>query len=199
MGEGKTVDAWDQWTARLKESHGNGNGHGASLAIEAQRLLPTPATSNGKSERAMTASTDNGRRSGGGQSSPLGLDEVTSLLSGHRPEHLPGRADLPPASREIVEAITGTGSLWGPYAAAVQQWETTLGRAAPAPTETGPKGSPRLAAAFPEWMMGLPAGWVTDVPGITRNEALKALGNGVVPQQAAAALRVMLNAGRAAA
>jgi hypothetical protein len=35
-------------------------------------------------------------------------------------------------------------------------------------------------------MMGLPAGWVTDVPGITRNEALKALGNGVVPQQAAA-------------
>ena len=28
--------------------------------------------------------------------------------------------------------------------------------------------------------MGLPDGWVTDVPGITRNEALKALGNGVV-------------------
>ena len=39
--------------------------------------------------------------------------------------------------------------------------------------------------------MGLPAGWVTDVPGITRNEALKALGNGVVPQQCARALRVM--------
>jgi DNA (cytosine-5)-methyltransferase 1 len=41
-------------------------------------------------------------------------------------------------------------------------------------------------------MMGLPAGWVTDVPGITRNEQLKMLGNGVVPQQAAAALRTML-------
>lgn len=40
--------------------------------------------------------------------------------------------------------------------------------------------------------MGLPEGWVTDVPGITRNEALKALGNGVVPQQAEAALRHML-------
>jgi DNA (cytosine-5)-methyltransferase 1 len=40
--------------------------------------------------------------------------------------------------------------------------------------------------------MGLPAGWVTDVPGITRNEQLKALGNGVVPQQAAAALRLLL-------
>jgi DNA (cytosine-5)-methyltransferase 1 len=40
--------------------------------------------------------------------------------------------------------------------------------------------------------MGLPAGWVTDVPGVTRNEALKALGNGVVSQQCAAALRMLL-------
>lgn len=37
--------------------------------------------------------------------------------------------------------------------------------------------------------MGLPAGWVTDVPGLSRTAQLKALGNGVVPQQAAAALR----------
>ena len=42
-------------------------------------------------------------------------------------------------------------------------------------------------------MMMLPAGWVTDVPGVTRNQALKALGNGVVPPQAAAALRLMLD------
>ena len=40
-------------------------------------------------------------------------------------------------------------------------------------------------------MMGLPEGWVTDVPGLTRNEQLKALGNGVVPQQAALALRTL--------
>ena len=40
--------------------------------------------------------------------------------------------------------------------------------------------------------MGLPAGWVTAFPGLTRNEQLKALGNGVVPQQAAAALRLLL-------
>jgi DNA (cytosine-5)-methyltransferase 1 len=40
-------------------------------------------------------------------------------------------------------------------------------------------------------MMGLPAGWVTGA-GLTRNQELKALGNGVVPQQAAAALRVLL-------
>jgi DNA (cytosine-5)-methyltransferase 1 len=42
-------------------------------------------------------------------------------------------------------------------------------------------------------MMGLPAGHVTAVPGISRNEQLKALGNGVVPQQAAAAVRYCLN------
>ena len=40
--------------------------------------------------------------------------------------------------------------------------------------------------------MGLPAGWVTAVPDISRNDQLKACGNGVVPQQAAAALRHML-------
>ena len=41
--------------------------------------------------------------------------------------------------------------------------------------------------------MGLPAGHVTDVPGISRNDQLKALGNGVVPAQAAAATRRWLN------
>jgi DNA (cytosine-5)-methyltransferase 1 len=54
------------------------------------------------------------------------------------------------------------------------------------------KGNPQLAPVFVEFMMGLPAGWVTDVD-ITRNEMLKALGNGVVWQQASTALRVMLS------
>lgn len=39
--------------------------------------------------------------------------------------------------------------------------------------------------------MGLPEGWVTDVPGLSRNAQLKALGNGVVPQQCYAALQIM--------
>lgn len=38
--------------------------------------------------------------------------------------------------------------------------------------------------------MGLPAGWVTAVD-IPRNAQLKALGNGVVPQQAALALSLL--------
>jgi DNA (cytosine-5)-methyltransferase 1 len=39
--------------------------------------------------------------------------------------------------------------------------------------------------------MGLPDGWVTDVPGLSRNAQLKALGNGCVPQQVAFALHVL--------
>ena len=63
---------------------------------------------------------------------------------------------------------------------------------APSPTQQSPRGGQRLSPAFVEWMMGLPGGHVTDTPGLTRAEQLKALGNGVVPQQAAAALRLYL-------
>ena len=63
--------------------------------------------------------------------------------------------------------------------------------AAPSPTELTPKGKHRLSAAFAEWMMGVDPGWVTGVD-ISRNEQLKAIGNGVVPAQATAALRDML-------
>lgn len=40
-------------------------------------------------------------------------------------------------------------------------------------------------------MMGLPSGHVTSAP-VTRSQMLKALGNGVVPQQAALALATLL-------
>lgn len=45
---------------------------------------------------------------------------------------------------------------------------------------------------FIEWMMGLPAGWVTGVPGLTRNQQIKMLGNGVCPLQAATALKELI-------
>ncbi|MER5413879.1 hypothetical protein [Streptomyces virginiae] len=47
--------------------------------------------------------------------------------------------------------------------------------------------------------MGLPEGHVTAVPGLSRNAQLKALGNGVVPQQATAALYALMSPGEAAA
>lgn len=48
----------------------------------------------------------------------------------------------------------------------------------------------RLNAKFVEYMMGLPEGWVTDLP-IIRSHQLKILGNGVVPQQAYLALQLL--------
>ncbi|MDF9748663.1 DNA (cytosine-5)-methyltransferase 1 [Arthrobacter sp. ES3-54] len=98
-----------------------------------------------------------------------------------------------------------TSTNWDVYAEAIARHEAVMGRRAPAPTEpTGRNGGHRLSPRFTEWMMGLPDGWVTDPAiGISWQEQIKACGNGVVPQQAIAALTDMLAAfehqGRAAA
>lgn len=85
---------------------------------------------------------------------------------------------------------------WGQYAAAVTRWERVFGQ--PAPSPVNDRG--RLSPWFVEWMMGLPEGHVCNVPappGMTpaglRNARLKALGNGVVRQQAAYALLLLLD------
>jgi hypothetical protein len=57
---------------------------------------------------------------------------------------------------------------------------------------SGRRGQPQLNPGFVEWLMGLPAGWVTGVDGLSRNDMLRVLGNGVVPHQAVAALRWLL-------
>lgn len=78
---------------------------------------------------------------------------------------------------------------FGEYAGAVARWEKVLGRPAPEPTEPSPRGKRRLAAKFVEWMMGQPEGRVTDPElGLSRTQQIKALGNGVVTQQAELAL-----------
>lgn len=87
---------------------------------------------------------------------------------------------------------------FGPYASAVDRWARVTGRDVPDPIEAGRSG-PVLSARFVEWMMGLPGGWVTGVPGVTRTRALRLLGNGVVPQQAAHALRLLSTVSRAGA
>lgn len=82
---------------------------------------------------------------------------------------------------------------WGDYADAIARWERVLDRAAPDPTEPGPKGNPRLSPRFVEWLMGLSDGHVTDPAiGLTRNQQLKALGNGIVPLQCATAIEHLM-------
>lgn len=87
-----------------------------------------------------------------------------------------GRRDMSPGSGE---------SYWGPYEPAIRRWESVLRRVAPEPTDEQGRLNPVLV----EWMMGLPEGWVTDTPSLSRSQQLKILGNGVVPQQAREAFR----------
>lgn len=82
---------------------------------------------------------------------------------------------------------------WGRYATAVARWEHITGRSAPKPALLSTTKGPRPAPEFVEWLMGLEPGWVTESShDLTDNQQLAALGNGVLPIQAVAALRVML-------
>lgn len=88
----------------------------------------------------------------------------------------------------------GTGSVinWGEYEAAIRRWESIIGRPPPVPTVRR-NDRDRLNPLFVEWMMGLPEGWVTG-HGLSAAQQLKMLGNGVVPQQAQLALKVLSGA-----
>ena len=90
-----------------------------------------------------------------------------------------------------VEDIADIASseTWGKYEPAIRRWEQ-LTRPAPPPTVPGDR-NPRLNPVFVEWMMGLPEGHVTG-HGLKHNACLRLLGNGVVPQQAALALRHLM-------
>jgi DNA (cytosine-5)-methyltransferase 1 len=147
------------------------------------------------------------RQQATGQRQPMGRDAATSgrvhdpdaASSGRVRATQPENHD-PHSGRgrgHDIAYLGGSSSAvdWGDYGPAIARWEHVIGRPAPAPTEPGRTGNPRLAPRFVEWMMGLPDGHVTDPAiGISRNDQLKALGNGVVPQQAALALRHLLAA-----
>ena len=86
----------------------------------------------------------------------------------------------------------------------MRQWGSSTGESMPPRLPAGRKfwgvlrlnqpgktGKPQLSPIFVEWMMGLPEGWVTDIK-ISRAVQLRALGNGVVQQQAALAVTHLL-------
>ena len=88
-----------------------------------------------------------------------------------------------------VRRVTAGHVDWGKYEPAIRRWER-LTRPAPDPTYQR-VGRQRLNPAFVEWMMGLPEGHVTG-HGLSTAKELKMLGNGVVPQQAAAAISQLM-------
>lgn len=127
-------------------------------------LIPTPTASDWKGAN----------HSGSGSASSNG---IATFASNHSQE-----------ATVLLDEIS-----WGKFEPAIRRWEQTIGRPAPAPTKPdGKDGAHRLSSLFTEWMMGLPEGWITG-HGLSRNDELKMAGNGVVPQQAELALRILLD------
>lgn len=176
-------------TPRTTDGHGAGtHGQGGPDLRTAVSLLPTPRATDGTKGGP-------GQR---GSSGDLMLPSAVHLLPtptaspyGSNRSMSDG-ASRRPSLNGLHREQADNGSPWGKYAPAIARWARTIHRKPPPPTEPGKKGGRRLSPKFVEWMQGLSAGHVTDVPGISRNDQLKALGNGVVPQQVAATTRAFL-------
>lgn len=176
--------------------------------LAAVDLLPTPTASRYGSNQSPSP----------GAAVRPGLDSIADLLPTPNASDATGGGQTPDKreghSRQLIDYALLSGTLqWGKYEPAIRLWEA-ITREAPTPTEPGARGNPRLAAAFSEWMMGWPIGWVTRVgishperPGmlkngvardhataaLSRSAMLRIIGNGVVPQQAVAALQWLLS------
>ena len=188
---------------RIGDRDGAPAAFAADLGHERARRARDGRAGSTDSDLFPTPRATDGTKGGPGQrgsSGDLMLPSAVALLPTPRTANNENRQSAAFAGEDgNFYGLLHNPERWGDYAAAVSRWENILGRPAPEPTQASRKGNPQLSARFVEFLMGLPQGWVTDVPGVTRNEALKALGNGVVPQQAAAALRVMTNWERVAA
>lgn len=79
---------------------------------------------------------------------------------------------------------------WQKFEPAIARWELASGYQRVAPTEPSDTGY-RIRPHFVEWMMGIPPGWVTDVPDLGRSAQIRIIGNGVVPQHGAAAITAL--------
>ena len=201
-GHGRADDLLVLPTPRAMEAEQTMGSPGAARHVEAGNggltellgtilpVLPTPTTSEATGNKGPDSN-----RSGGQYLREI----VTGVLptpnasdasgGGLHPDH-PGRRGHTMQLPDYV-LLADDSARWGKYAPAIHRWEH-ITRPSPSPTEPNKNGRPRLAAAFAEWMMGLPAGWVTDPAiGISRADQLKAIGNGVCPPQALAALHAL--------
>jgi len=195
------------WSARA-ETRTNGMPLGAAVA-----LLPTPQSRDGQGRGTPSAETAEARFDAGRRN----IDDALALLPTPTSSEHTGAGYAADGGLNLRTAVTllptpraGDAALgasyhnnrgepgaiasavqpehWGRFAEAVARHEAIYGPA-PAPTEPNRNGAPRLAPAFAEWLMCLPAGHVT--ARLDRVPALRAIGNGVCPPQVAAAWRLL--------
>jgi DNA (cytosine-5)-methyltransferase 1 len=185
----------DQYTGNLASTQQKlGSMHSVTLAqvFHKPELFPTPTTRDYKDgsadhQRDGKVQTDTVARAifSSGEVALMGTPR-TSSANGSTPKQV--AAGAPKARIEDQVLLTN----WGKFEPAIRRWETILGRPAPEPTKPdGKDNNHRLSSKFTEWMMGLPDGWITG-HDLKRNDELKLAGNGVVPQQAELALRLLL-------
>lgn len=148
------------------------------------RLMPTPTTMDNLNprtgeavERQLRRGTGTSRRSSSGN-----LREDILLTVDPDRYTLPGE---PSKAVEDREWSPFNSQDWGVFAEAVARWTLITGNVPPRPVQMNRNGNPQLTPEFPEWLMGLPAGYLTDPElGLSRAAAIKLAGNGVVPQAA---------------
>ena len=166
------------------------DGYGPNLPQAATDLMPTPTTRDYKDgsqphERNGKVQTDTVARAvfNSGE-----INLPTPTASDWKGANHSGSGSA--SSRSMATVVEQTN--WGKFEPAIRRWEAIIGRPAPEPTKPdGKDGNHRLSSKFTEWMMGLPDGWITG-HDLKRNDELKLAGNGVVPQQAELALRLLL-------
>lgn len=153
------------------------------------RLFPTPKRSDGpkgspkqrgsKGEYALPGTVVN-----------LLPTPTASMWKGVQPlTRNSARDNLP---TRVHRTESSPAHLWRDYLPAIRRWEQVTDRPAPPAVSLTSRQTYRLCPDFVEWLMGLPARWVTGVPGLSRSRQLQILGNGVVPQQAHAAYVYLL-------
>lgn len=152
-------------------------------------LLPTPTARDGDVEKGRgEGSAGYWARRTQVRNNGLPLGAVVQLLPTPTARDGMGGPGTSPNRSGGMNLRTAVLQDWGRYAEAVALQEEHT-RPAPLPTEANTRGGRRLAAAFPEWMMGLPEGFLTSEMG--RPEAIQRAGNGVMPQQARAAYQML--------
>jgi DNA (cytosine-5)-methyltransferase 1 len=158
----------DQYTGNLASTQQKpGSMHSVTLAqvFHKTDLFPTPMASEGTKAPSQQTSEVKGKT---------------------------GQVWLSNVAKDLEQTNDKIQTDWGKFDPAIRRWETILGRPAPEPTKPdGKDNNHRLSSKFTEWMMGLPDGWITG-HDLKRNDELKLAGNGVVPQQAELALRLLL-------
>jgi DNA (cytosine-5)-methyltransferase 1 len=161
-----------------------------SQVIAEQQLLPTPCRRDYKVGFATARDRVNGATLSDIAQQQLAAGAAPLLPTPRHSDADKGGPNQHGTKGDLMLPSAVIGERYGRYAPAVALWQHMLGLPAPAPTMLNARGQWRLDPRLPEWMLGYPPGWITDL--VDRLPALRLAGNGVVPQLVAALYPIMV-------